>query len=282
MTQTLRLSFSLLSLLFFFNSYSQNVKQRRYISLSAGAAFPVGKYASTNLNKVNAGFAKTGEVMNISYTQLLSEKFGFVIAAYGQRNGVNTRALENDFSKAVIYNNPPSNFNYDPNTGLPVGGPTPSGNTYSNWKFDKHTWLFGSLMAGGYGEFLLKKTDLALLVKATAGVVYAVHPKLNGNSISDTTAVHVESNSKHTFGAGYAVSAGIRYDLNKKLCLLTTLEYLGTSVLKFKDMTSTFTTVRKVNSGGLGGTSTSVASFTGTAEQTISSVNFHVGIGLRL
>lgn len=264
MNTTIRLFFNILFLsLIFLQGYSQSNNNKRYLSLSLGPAFPAGKYAATGVYDAAAGFARTGELIQVAYEQLLGKKIGFTVAAQAQQNSMKETYMGKRF--------------------VPVHTPVPLANN-ANWRFDKRSWLLGSLMAGGYGQFAAKNSRVAFTTNAMIGVVYASYPKMTGRSSNSdalvSSGIYTETNSKSATGFAWSFSGGVRYDLAKKMFLLTRLEYFGTSEIKFNNLTSTVRRNGPYNipmyalSGGY--------FYTGNVIQKISSVNVHIGVGINL
>ena len=82
------------------------------------------------------------------------------------------------------------------------------------------------------------------------------------------------------FGLSYSMNAGLKYDINKSLCLLTTVKYFETSNLKFDAATATFTATH--GTPGTPGYSVSQSVARGELSQTISSINLLLGITIKL
>ena len=267
----------LLTLIFFlltiFNCYPQS-KNKGYIALSIGPALPVGNFGSKDLNSNWSGFANIGEFANFSFSHLIVKHVGFSVIWHGQRNPLNTKSLAGEFSKHPIYQ---LQFVASDGTTPPPPSP-PSYKYYKNWKFDKGSWLCGSLLIGGYSSFPVKKlTNLSFISKALIGVVFAKSPKLNGTSTSDTSSARAEQTSSSGSGFSYLISGGIKYDL-KKICFLVNLDYLATNKIRFHDIKSTLTTVEDPN----GLPSYQQSSVTTDGRQNIGTINLSIGIGLRL
>jgi hypothetical protein len=167
-------------------------------------------------------------------------------------------------------------------TGTYPGEPPPPLPTviYPNWKFEKQSWLLGSLLLGGYGEFPLGNEKIAFTAKAMAGAVYATAPEANGSSMTDTATASFVQTKTSALGISYSMNAGFKYDINKSVCLVTTVEYLETSNLKFDASTATFTATH--GTPGSPGYSVSQAATRGEPSQTISSINLLLGIAIKL
>ncbi len=235
------------------NGYSQSSQDKEHFSLSIGPSFPIGDYANKDVSSKSSGIAKTGQVINIAYTRLLQKQSGIAVTVHGQRNPVNTKTFEN----------------YLDNTGFP------------NWKMEKASWLFSSLLFGGYCQFPVAGSGGVLFTtKATIGAVYAKSPELNGASKSSTHSGLIEQTSVSAFGLSYLLNAGINYHLNNKIFLLGEAEYFGTPKLKFKNVKSTFRSATFTSNGFP--ISAQEQSSTTDGKQAISSINLNFGIGLRL
>lgn len=266
------LSFALI--LVAFNCFAQN--NNGIIVFSVGPSFPVGKYGSKNSMNNSAGLAKPGETASISYYSKKKKQFGYIVALQAQRNPLNTNELETTFSQAKF-----ERFTIFTLSGNNPQPPPPSYTMYPNWKFDKHVWAAGSLLAGCYAEFASHNSSLSFISKAMIGAVYASSPKLNGKSITDTATAHFEQNSRSGIGFIYLLSSGLKYHISKKLSLYSHLEYAETNSIKFKKIkTVLFTTHGSPNDQA--NFSTSQSSVTMDGKQKIASINFSIGIGLRL
>jgi len=263
--------------LLYLSGYSQVDNDKGFISVALGPSFPLGDYASKDLENVYAGYAGIGEFVNISYSRLIGKYFGFSAALHGQRNPLNTRELEKDFSTLKI------------NTGGIWAGPTPfppptlpfTYTVYPDWKFEKDAWLSGSLLLGGYGQFpFQKRNNISFIEKAMLGVIYVSSPGLNGSSITDTATAHVEQKGSTGFGMAWSLYGGLKFDKGKILFLSASLECSGSNKIKFKDIKSTITTTK--GSPGSPGYSAQQTTVTVDGKQNINSLNFYIGIGLRL
>ena len=245
------------------------------ISFSFGPAFPIGKFANTDVLNNTSGFAKLGETISVSYLHPFSKNWKFVVNLSGQRNPINTKAFETIFSTAKIYqgftfgsdpNNPPLQTNYT---------------VYPNWHFDKKSWLLGSLQIGVERQISNSgQSKLSPIIKATIGAVYASSPLLKGSSMTDTATAVIEQSKSSGVGLIYTIGSGVNYSLTENVFLFTTLDYCGTSDLKFKDIKTTMTTTK----GMFGSPNYSIQQsiFTTNGKQTFSSINVLFGIRLVL
>ena len=253
---------------------AQAPQHKSHLEISIGPSFPVSHFAQDNINSSSSGFAKTGQAGNISYSRLIGKRLGVAASLRGQRNPLNVHSMEEEFSKFEI----PQGLWTVSNPGQPLP-PLPT-TTYPNWKFDKQSWLLGSLLVGAYGEFPTGNKKTSFIAKALIGAIYADVPGAEGMSITDTATASFVQTETHGFGFTYSVDAGFQFDISERLSLLTTLEYMGTNNVRFDAATATFTTTH-----GTPGTpeyGVSQSSVRGELRQIISSINLLVGIALRL
>lgn len=254
--------------------FSQTTKDNGCLSLSVGPAVAVGKFAAKDLDKSSSGFAKTGESVSLSYSKILSKHWGFSVDIHGQRNPLNTNALESSFSQAKISQgvvfgtgtNPPPQSDYA---------------IYANWKFEKKPWLFGALLAGLNGQSALDKpVKMNLVTKVMLGAVYATSPGLSGSSMTDMATANISQNKSSGFGFIYSVSGGLNYYVSNAIFLSSSLVYIGTNQLTFKDVKQILTTTK--GTAGSPEYSVQQSTNTGNSKQMISSVNLSLGIGIKL
>jgi hypothetical protein len=261
-------------LLISLNSFSQNNIDKGSFAVSIGPAFPVGAYAAKDLSKPSSGFAKIGQSASVTYDRLLEKHFGFSAALHLQRNPLNTKAFETIFSQTKIYQGFWAGSPNQPPPSLPY-------TIYPNWKFEKRSWFFGSLRLGAFAQFYPKgSSNIVFITKAMIGVIYAASPRLVGNSITDTATAHIEQSKSSAFGFTYSVSGGIKYNLHKRVFLLTNLEFMGTNNIRFRDVKVSIITFK--GSPGSPDYSGQQSLTTTDGKQVISSLNINIGIGLRL
>jgi hypothetical protein len=245
------------------------------VSIMVGPAFPTGHFANTNLYDRSSGFAKVGEAISLSYTKPISGDWAFLINVTGQRNPINTNAFESNFSKAKFYqgvyfssdlNNPPPQTNYT---------------IYPNWKFENRSWLCAALQVGTKGQFSLNKQNKTwLTTNAVLGVLYVASPQLKGVSITDTATALITQSKNSGLGLIYSFGFGLNHYLNKKIFFTSTLNYVGTNKVTFKNVRTTFTATK----GAPGSPNSSVQQSITTAngKQTLSSINLLIGFGIIL
>jgi len=261
-------------LLLSFCCNAQVKKDNGQLNFSIGPSFPVGHYASKDIQSDKAGIATTGGVASFFYTLLFKKKIGIVVSLLGQINPLDKRSIEKSFDQLKMNS---SAFVWG--TGEPTMPPS-NGTTYPNWKFKNASWKLATLLAGGYGEFKTGSPHIAVTSKAMLGLVYVSSPKIDGSSMTDTTNVHVTQSSESAIGFGYSLSGGIKIKLNNKIDFISGLEYFGTNNITFKNVVASVTGVKNPSNPA---TMTAWQStVTANGKQTISSVNLLVGLSLQL
>jgi len=253
-------------------AHSQTDNHTNFLSFAIGTAVPVGQFSSTDNSSKLSGYAKVGETINFCLLHTLSKDFGLVATFYGQRNGINTNVLAEQYSKNRIP------FYY--------GG---GFNTYPNWIFDKKSWYVESFLLGVSKYFLSNpESRLSLNLKTQIGIVYAQLPKLNGSSKTDTSFVVTSQNSQSTVGVSYLADIGANCRVSKKLSLLFSITYFGTTTLKFKYVTQTLAATNGgLNVPGVYSLANSrlpILAFSNSVanEQTIEVINLNFGVRLSL
>jgi hypothetical protein len=256
--------------------FAQRIKDKGSISVSVGPALPVGKFSAKDITDNLAGFAKIGQSVSVSYSKLLSKNWGIAIDLRGQRNPLNTTALKNSLSTTKIYQGILSGSIF-PN----IPPPQASYTFYPNWQFEKKAWLYGALLLGPTGQFVIDQSKkITLTTKAMLGAVYAKSPVLKGSSITDTATASIEQSKSSAFGFAYSFSGGVNYSLNKKVFLSAALTYAGTNQITFKEVTTTVTATK--GSFASPGFSVSQSIITADGKQPISSINLLLGVGIKL
>lgn len=261
-------------LLLVFSSFSQKNYDRKLLSIVTGGSLPIGNFGNDDITDDKAGVAKLGQAGGISYTQLTGKKIGFAVAIQGQRNPFNTKSAEKKFSELNLA----QGFFTGGNPNQPP--PTLPEVKYPNWEFEKRSWLTGALLMGGYGEFAPGVSKgFSFTTKAMLGPVYAESPAIKGSSVTDTATAVYEQTSSSSFGLAWLLSGGIKVNINRRLCFVTSLEYMGTNKLTFDDIEATLTTTKGTPGPGF---TISQSKATGSAKQTISTINLVAGIAIRL
>ncbi len=255
----------------FLHSYSQQEKNTAAISFSIGPSLPVGKYSSTNISDIKAGFASIGPALDISYSKLTSAHWGYTIRLMTELNPLNIGAMKSSLRQLRFY-------------GLYAGPYPPTYDSYysfNDWSVKKNTWLAATAMGGIQGRFPLSKSSKANFTTALLiGMLYAKSPNTSANATTDTTSIVMTQNSKSAIGGAYALQAGMEWPLKKNTRFLLKLEYLGSVGLSFKQVTGNST----ITKGRYGTPDYTVqySRFTMDMPQTISNLNLYFGFSFDL
>jgi hypothetical protein len=252
---------------------AQEIVNNRALSLYFGPSFPIGHFADKNPSNNLSGYARPGESAVISFDQPFYKHLGLVAEIYGERNGLNTTVLANQFAGTWFFN------------GLGSGYPR----QYPNWTIDKKSWYLESALLGLCQEFSLRKNSkISLMAKAMIGIALGQSPELDAKSESDSSYTTITQNGASAVGFSYSVSGSIKYRLNPKIHLLLQAAYFATANLDFKNVTETIISTN----GGLNVPKTYsfsnsvmppiLALSTGPSKQPISTINVLIGIGLTL
>jgi hypothetical protein len=254
--------------------YGQAGTQQPVISLSVGAALPVGDFGKKDLNDVASGFAKLGPSLRLAARFPSNKRFGITGTLFTQLNPLDIKAMAEEFNSATFYR--PAMFSWDGASPLPSIPVTTT--QFRNWHFEKDRWFMAGLMAGVYGNYTLKNNKTFLTASLLTGATYVGSPKLQGSSIESTQSATIHQESSHGIGFTSSASFGIIHELNNKLSFTTSIDYLNIPSVRFKDVTATFNTV----SGSGPGMTATQHSVTGDLKQKISTIGINAGIVFHL
>jgi hypothetical protein len=241
--------------------------------LSIGASLPVGNFSSTDPSNKYSGYAKVGETINFSVVHKFYKNVGLVAMLSGQRNGLNTNLLAQQFAQTAIY------------FGNNGNGP----NYYPNWTIDKVSWHVESFLLGIADEFFIKSsTKISFTAKALIGVANVELPRLNASSETDTSFVTITQSGASAIGFSYLAGVGLKYKCSKSIYLMLSTDYFATARINFENVTQTINAtngglvVPKVYSLSNSRLPPQVISYTGTNSQPVGSININFGVGLKL
>jgi hypothetical protein len=261
-------------LLFELTASAQYTSKNGNLEFAFGASVPVSKFASGEAGNHIQGFAKTGQSLEVSYYHPTKTKIGWMLMLSGQRNPLNTSALENEYSNTPFYS---LGFSTFPN-------PPPSAPTYyDNWEFDKEAWYTVSLMTGVYTNLPInQKQNLFFTVRGAIGASYVSSPRFNGKASTDTTLIQIWQNKNDAFGFSYSISPGLMHVIKQGSNLCFNINYLGTLGMNFDKM-KTGSSAQKFPVGNPGLVS-SVYTWMRTSDltQSVQKINFSLGIQFKL
>lgn len=212
---------------------------RGYIGISIGASHPIRDFGSKDPYNNSAAFAKAGPVLNISLAYKLHKYFGVAALLHAQTNTVDEPGKASHFG----YSSP--------------------GTTET---FQSNPWIIGGLLAGGYGSYPISN-KLSFESRIMCGFLSMKLPdftdKFTNPNTGDVYIIKERSNSTISFA--YSLGAGLKYNVGKRMCILTNVDYMGAN--------ATFTDVTRVTNDG-----SSQRTFT----QSFGEFNFTLGAGYRL
>ena len=126
-------------------------------------------------------------------------------------------------------------------------------------------WGIVNFLFGGYATVPIGEVKVNFDARALLGFAGATSPELDMTISDGVTSEWVRQSSETSTSFAYLFGAGFRFNVGSKICLLTNIDYSSTSA-EF-DVTTT---------------SSAGESETGSIEQTLSTVNLSVGVGIRL
>ena len=135
-----------------------------------------------------------------------------------------------------------------------------------SWTADSKAWTIGGLLFGGYGSFPIGQGKTSFDARAMIGFLHASSPDITLTGVQGGTSAWVKLNSASATSFSYLFGAGFKFNVGSKVCLLLNLDYLGSS--------PEFQNVKTTTSIG--------TSDTHTFKQSFGTINFGVGVGLRL
>lgn len=134
-----------------------------------------------------------------------------------------------------------------------------------NWTVESYGWGIGGLMFGGIGSFpISEKTSFD--TRAMIGFLSANSPEITITGTGPGGTAWVKQGSTSATSFAYLVGVGFKLDIGSKLFLLTNLDYLGSN--------PEFSNVELTASDG--------SRWTDTWSQSMGTLNFSVGIALKL
>jgi hypothetical protein len=201
----------LLSTLFsFFIAFSYG-QDKGYVAISFGPSFPNGDFGSKGINNESAGFANTGAIIDISFTQKFGKHLGMTLLLRGQANGVDTEPFLDE-----LYAENPSIV----------------------WTAESNSWGIGGFMGGIYGNYPLGNGHFSFEPRVMVGVVNATSPDilLTGYAVGQSASVKQHSADATAFA--YLLGVGFKYNMGTHLCLIANFDYLAAEP-EFKDVVTT-------------------------------------------
>lgn len=168
-----------------------------HIGVSFGPALPLGDFASRAMDNKNAGWAKTGMNIDLSFSHKLgSGNFG--ITGLIRRQTHTTDAV----SIAEIYEN-----NYPE----------------AYWKAEFDNWLFGGVLLGGFGSFpITEKVNFD--VRAMIGYFKFWQPSNKITGSLPGVQVWIKQEEETSLSFSCLAGVGFKFDIGKSVLLLANLD----------------------------------------------------------
>jgi len=233
-----KIIFSLLAMTIL-SSFSRAQDEKGYIGFSLGPSIPLGDLASKNVNNAAAGWAKTGAIFDISFAYKLGNgNFGISALLRGQSNPTDAQSIVDEIANQ--------------SSGI-------------NWSVESGSWGMGGLMFGGFGSFPISE-KASFDTRVMIGFLSATSPEINitGSGLGGT--VWVKQSSAGSTSFAYMFGAGFKFDIGRKLYLLTNLDYLGSNP-EFRGVETTASDGTRVKN---------------TWSQRIGTINLSLGLALKI
>ena len=241
-----------------FHSFSQ----QGYLSLSLGGAFPIGEFASKNVQDIKSGIANPGGLLDLSYMHPLGNSpFGWTATLRARFNPIDGKTEASAFAAE------------DPGF---------------NWTEKHVSWETGAVLVGAYyhcpvagrwqfrGSLLVGVADSRLPASSILGI---------SNDNPPSEFVHITTNKVSAASFSALAKAGLVYSLNSRWSLIGEL---GFWYLKptFKNVTEQVLDAKGLVVPGFispsNATSVSLASYTHNYTQPMNTIDLSVGVVMRL
>lgn len=178
--------------------YAQGKKG--FIGIAFGTSIPFGDLSSKDIDNEAAGWANSGAVFDITFAHKLGDGlFGITGLLRGQANPTDVGALADEFA-----NEYPGVY----------------------WTVESDGWGIGGLMVGGYGSFPVSD-KISFDPRAMIGFLSASSPEWTIVGTGPGGTAWVKQSSRTATSFSYLMGAGFKFDIGKKLHLLTNLDCLG-------------------------------------------------------
>lgn len=189
-----------LILILLLNTIGLYAQDKGYIAVSLGPSIPLGDFASKDIDKESAGFAKTGAIFDISFGYKLGKNFGVSALLRGQANKTDAQAMANEMVSKIPFE--------------------------MNVRVESQAWSLGALMVGGYGSFPVEK-KFSVESRLMIGFISATLPKVTFDLSDADGSGWVKRSSTTGTSFAYLIGAGIKYDAGKRVSVLANIDYMG-------------------------------------------------------
>ncbi|MBL7745190.1 MAG: outer membrane beta-barrel protein [Chitinophagaceae bacterium] len=172
----------------------EKMNPKSFLAFHAGPSLPMGDFHSKSFDNADAGFAKTGYTLNLSYGYQLMENFGLMASVFYNNNKLNNVAIQEQMEAA---------FDAEPGS-------------LNGLKLDHWKW-YGLTV----GPALMKELapDLYLDIRVMTGIVNANTPAITFQG---------QKLVSEDWGLGIPLQAGVdlRAGISKKVFVFANIEYL--------------------------------------------------------
>jgi|GEM_PF-4946922 len=264
-------------------AYAQSHQQT--LSLSLGASFPMGSFASHEAGLDLKNFAQTGLSGNISWQYLFSDGWGVTATVTGIRNPIDRRSLD----KAYTGNLPEGYTAIFGNTDPGALPPPPSEPTHAfmpHATFSDAHWLTGGLLAGIVRQWPLDAPgNYTFALKLMAGISAVQSPNYQAKGGADSVFYTLSQHSRLALAPAVLGGAAFGYRLSGRWTIRLGLDYFTTGKVRFhRAKTSLLKLAYETGPSGIAQGPAPVASSTyiRTVTARVSMVQLHAGLEIPL
>jgi len=162
----------------------------------------LGDLASKDADRDEAGWANTGAILDISFAYKLgSGNFGITALLRGQANPTDAQSLADELANQT--------------SGV-------------RWTVESASWGIGGFMFGGFGSFPISDRT-SFDARAMLGYLSATSPEITITGSGSGGTAWAKQSRTATSSFAYLFGAGFKFELGKKLYLLTNIDYLGSN-----------------------------------------------------
>lgn len=174
-------------------------ESKYYFGISYGKSFPLGDFKDDDINNSNAGFAESGNKLDVYAGKILSKNVIFTLTFRYQ-------SFETDMDKLL-------NSLEATNQEAIFTGNSDSWKTY---------YLLGGIE---YKVSISKK--FSLFPRVGLGPMLVSNPQFSITGSNENTNTGVNRTSETGLGLGYEFGIGLKRDLGKNFCLMPTFTFSG-------------------------------------------------------
>jgi opacity protein-like surface antigen len=193
-------NFLTLMVILLLNTFTSFSQDKGYIALSLGPSFPLGEFASKDMDNESAGFAKPGAIFDLSFGYKLGKNVGVTALLRGQSNKLDGNAISNEMSKQL-----PDDVSEQTKVG---------------------SWAIGAFLAGVYSSIPVAK-QVTFETRLMMGVLSVKAPEILIDLTGPGGTAWVKQKSASTTAFAYLAGIGIKYDAGKRVAVLANIDYLG-------------------------------------------------------